>query len=80
MPAELGFDWFYLAGYPLLDIVPGGQLWLYLFAAFLVLAVLPWMPPAKRVPAATVNLENCNGCTRCFDDCPFSAIYDGAAN
>ena len=74
VPTELGFDWFYLAGYPLLDIVPGGQLWLYLFAAFLALAVLPWMPPAKRVPPAVVNLENCNGCTRCFDDCPFSAI------
>ena len=74
VPAELGFDWFYLAGYPLLDIIPGGQLWLYLFAAFLTLALLPWMPPAKPVPAAVINLENCNGCARCFDDCPFSAI------
>ncbi len=74
VPTELGFDWFYLAGYPLLDLVPGGQLWLYLFAGFLVLAMLPWVPPAKRVPAAAVNLENCNGCTRCFDDCPFGAI------
>jgi Pyruvate/2-oxoacid:ferredoxin oxidoreductase delta subunit/coenzyme F420-reducing hydrogenase delta subunit len=23
---------------------------------------------------ATVNLDNCNGCRRCFDDCPFAAI------
>jgi coenzyme F420-reducing hydrogenase delta subunit/ferredoxin len=74
VPTELGLDWFYLAGYPLLDVIPGGQLWLYLFAGLLVLAVLPWVPPAKRVPAAVVNLENCNGCTRCFDDCPFGAI------
>ena len=74
VPTELGLDWFYLAGYPLLDLVPGGQLWLYLSAAFLALAVLPWVPPAKRVPAATVDLQNCNGCTRCFDDCPFGAI------
>ena len=74
VPTELGFDWFYLAGYPLLDVIPGGQLWLYLFIGFLVLAVLPWVPPAKRVPAATVNLENCNGCARCFDDCPFGAV------
>jgi ferredoxin len=74
VPTELGFDWFYLAVYPLLDVVPGGQLWLYLFAGFLVLALLPWMPPARRVPAAAVNLDNCNGCTRCFDDCPFGAI------
>ncbi len=74
VPTELGFDWFYLAGYPLLDIVPGGQLWLYLFVGFAVLAALPWIPPAKRVPAAIVNLDNCNGCARCFDDCPFGAI------
>ena len=74
VPTELGFDWFYLAGYPLLDVVPGGQLWLYLLAGFLVLAVLPWAPPARGAQAATVNLDNCNGCARCFDDCPFGAI------
>ena len=36
--------------------------------------MLPWVPPAKRIPAAAVNLDNCNGCSRCFDDCPFGAI------
>ena len=74
VPAEIGLDWFYLAAYPLLDVVPGGQLWLYLFAGFVLLAVLPWAPPAKRLPAAAVHLDNCNGCARCFDDCPFGAI------
>jgi len=84
VPAELGLDWFYLAAYPLLDIVPGGQLWLYFFIGFVILAVLPWAPPAKPAPAAEVHLDNCNGCARCFDDCPFGAITmvprtDGAA-
>ena len=74
VPAEVGLDWFYLAGYPLLDVVPGGRLWLYVFGGFFVLAILPWVPPAKRVPAAVVNLDNCNGCARCFNDCPFGAI------
>ncbi len=74
VPTTLGFDWFYLAGYPLLDVIPGGQLWLYLLVGFVLLAILPWAPPAKPVPAAVVNLDNCNGCTRCFDDCPFGAI------
>ncbi len=74
VPTDLGLDWYYLVAYPLLDVIPGGQMWLYLFMGFAILAALPWMPPAKRVPASEVNLNNCNGCTRCFDDCPFGAI------
>lgn len=74
VPANVGFDWFYLAPYPLLDVIPGGQLWLYFLIGFVVLSLMPWLPPAKRVQPAAVDLDNCNGCTRCFDDCPFSAI------
>jgi quinol-cytochrome oxidoreductase complex cytochrome b subunit/coenzyme F420-reducing hydrogenase delta subunit len=74
VPTELGFDWFYLVVYPLLDIIPGGQLWLIIFGGLLVTALLPWLPPAKPPPAAVVSLDNCNGCARCFEDCPFSAI------
>lgn len=74
VPATVGLDWFYLAAYPLLDIVPGGQLWLYLIAGFVLVALLPWMPRLKPVAPAEVNLGNCNGCARCFDDCPFGAI------
>ena len=74
VPATVQLDWFYLAAYPLLDVVPGGQLWLYLAAGFVVLALLPWVPPAETQPEARVDLDNCNGCSRCFDDCPFGAI------
>jgi quinol-cytochrome oxidoreductase complex cytochrome b subunit len=74
VPATVNLDWFYLAGYPLLDIVPGGQLWLFLAAGFLVLGLMPWMPPAPKIPVARVNLDSCNGCARCFDDCPFGAL------
>jgi len=74
VPTSVGLDWFYLAAYPLLDIIPGGQLWIYLLLAGAVLAVLPWVPPKREPAPAVVSLENCNGCTRCFDDCPFGAI------
>ena len=74
VPATVGLDWFYLAVYPLLDVIPGGWLWLVLIVVTLLLAVLPWAPPQKPEPAAEVNLDNCNGCERCFQDCPYGAI------
>jgi coenzyme F420-reducing hydrogenase delta subunit/ferredoxin len=74
VPAVVGLDWFYLYAYPLLDVIPGGQLWLLLVGASVVLALIPWLPPAKPAEPAVVSLDNCNGCARCYDDCPFSAI------
>jgi len=74
VPATVGFDWYYLAAYPLLDVIPGGQLWLILAIVTVLLAVSPWLPPAKLAAVAVVDLDNCNGCARCFEDCPFSAI------
>jgi coenzyme F420-reducing hydrogenase delta subunit/Pyruvate/2-oxoacid:ferredoxin oxidoreductase delta subunit len=74
VPATVNPDWFYLAAYPLLEVVPGGQLWLYLVGGFALLAALPWLPPEAKSPEAKVSLANCNGCSRCFDDCPFSAL------
>jgi len=74
VPATLNLDWYYLAAYPLLDVIPGGQLWLILVAGSIVLTLMPWIPPAKSAAAAVVSLDNCNGCGRCFEDCPFGAI------
>jgi ferredoxin/coenzyme F420-reducing hydrogenase delta subunit len=71
---QVGFDWFYLAVYPLLERVEGGTLWLLLMGGSVLLTLLPWLPPLRRTPPARVDLGNCNGCARCFADCPFGAI------
>ena len=60
VPTVLDIDWFYLAGYA------GGST--------LLLLLLPWLPPLRRKAAAVVDLDNCNGCGRCVDDCPFAAV------
>jgi len=74
VPGVINLDWFYLAIFPLLDSIPGGQVWLFVGAATALLLLLPWLPPLRAARTAVVDLENCNGCSRCYDDCPFSAI------
>jgi ferredoxin len=74
VPATVNLDWFYMPVYPFLTDVPGVTVWIALVGATIFLMMMPWMPPGKRVPVAVVNLDNCNGCSRCAADCPFSAI------
>ena len=74
IPATIDLDWFYMPIYPVLNHVPGLTVWIVLIAATAFLMLLPWMPPGKKLPVAAVNLDNCNGCSRCAADCPFSAI------
>lgn len=74
VPVALSLDWFYMALYPVFDAWGGLALWALAIGGSLLLAVLPWLPPVKCPEPATVDLENCNGCGRCYDDCPYSAI------
>jgi ferredoxin/coenzyme F420-reducing hydrogenase delta subunit len=74
LATSVAIDWFYLPLFPLTDRLGAGNLWLLLVGGGLLLATLPWAPPARRRPAAQVHLDDCNGCARCFVDCPFTAI------
>lgn len=74
VPALLNLDWFYLGFYPLLDYWSHGLIWATVALLTLLVSAMPWLPPFKRPAAARVNLENCNGCARCADDCPHNAI------
>ena len=73
-PESLGLDWFYLPVYPLVATWSAGGVWGFLVALSLALCALPWLPPGRPWQAAQVDLDNCNGCGRCADDCPFGAI------
>jgi ferredoxin/coenzyme F420-reducing hydrogenase delta subunit len=71
---RIGFDWFYLLAYPLLDFGSPALMWLVLVGSSMFLCLLPWLPPRRRSPAAVVSLPNCNGCGRCVADCPYNAV------
>lgn len=74
VPQELKLDWFYLGFYPIFDWVGPGLFWGLTVGGSIILCAMPWLPRLKEPKAVEVFLDQCNGCTRCFEDCPYSAI------
>jgi coenzyme F420-reducing hydrogenase delta subunit/ferredoxin len=74
VPGAIGLDWFYLPLFPLLETWPGPVTWSAAGVLLLAFCAIPWLPPMRKPPVAEVDLANCNGCMRCFHDCPYNAI------
>ncbi len=76
-PGTLALDWFYLGVHAFADRTSTGMLWAAAGGFTLFLLILPWASRAARTArpvAAVVDLANCNGCARCFADCPYAAV------
>jgi ferredoxin/coenzyme F420-reducing hydrogenase delta subunit len=74
VPAAMSFDWFYLAPNALMYRWSPAALWWAAAAVTALLVLLPWLPRRRREALAVVDPANCNGCGRCFADCPYDAI------
>lgn len=74
--ASVDLDWVYMNFYPLLDRVDPLYVWIILAGITGLLMLLPWLSPQKTPAplAAVVDPNNCNGCSWCFQDCPYEAI------
>jgi quinol-cytochrome oxidoreductase complex cytochrome b subunit/coenzyme F420-reducing hydrogenase delta subunit len=83
LPPALSFDWWYLAIHSLMYATSATTVWVLVFAITALLLALPVLPTMSRKPAqvadpvaevAVVSPDNCSGCRRCLDDCPYAAI------
>ena len=75
MPASLSFDWWLLFLHPATEATSAPFTWGVTAVVLAALFALPWLPTRQRTaPVARVDAANCNGCRRCFDDCPYAAV------
>jgi ferredoxin/coenzyme F420-reducing hydrogenase delta subunit len=74
VPQALRLDWWLLFIHPLAEASSPLAAWGAVGTAFALLFALPWLAPRERSPVAVVDADNCNGCRRCFADCPYAAI------
>ncbi len=73
-PTQLPLDWILLALHPLMYATTPALLWAFVALAFAMLLMLPLVGRRRQAPVAVVDPEHCNGCRRCFDDCPYAAV------
>jgi len=74
VPSSFGIDWFYLFLQPLMYATSAGVAWSLVAGLTLFLIILPALPRAEAAAIAEVHPDNCNGCRRCVEDCPYTAI------
>lgn len=74
VPQALRLDRLLLFIHPLAEAASPAAAWALVGGGLLVLLGLPFLPQPTRAPVAVVDPANCNGCRRCFADCPFAAV------
>jgi ferredoxin/coenzyme F420-reducing hydrogenase delta subunit len=74
VPEVLRLDWILLFLHPLTYATSPAFVWALVGAGTLTLFALPFLPQPARAAVAVVDAANCNGCRRCFADCPYAAV------
>lgn len=80
-PAELGLvatalplDWILLHLLVLADVLSARSTWMLIALVLALLVAAPLFSARATAAVAVVDADNCNGCRRCVEDCPYSAI------
>lgn len=72
---DIDIDWLYMNVFGLIGSLGPGLVWLGLASLTALLISLPVVIRPTPRPVAAVDPEFCNGCSWCFADCPYEAIY-----
>lgn len=69
-------DWVVYGVLPVAHRASPALAWSIVVLPTLLLLALPWLRARRATlpQPAVVDAANCNGCRRCFDDCPYGAI------
>ncbi len=74
IPYNTTFDWYYFFGYYLLIIFTVPVNWGIMIVSGIVVALVPFIARPKRKAPAVIDLDKCDACNRCAEDCPYGAI------
>lgn len=74
IPSALDFDWWVLWPHALMYASSASMTWGLALATGAGLCALPFLAGAPRATVAVVDPQHCNGCRRCFEDCPYGAV------
>ncbi len=73
-PQAFRLDAWFLLPVTLSDRLGAGALWAGALVGGLLVWTVPWTLVRRRARVAEVEVSRCNGCTRCYEDCPYDAI------
>lgn len=74
IPYNTTFDWYYFFGYSLMKIFSVPMNWVIMVASGTFLAIVPFIFREKKKEPATIDIDKCDACNRCSEDCPYGAI------
>ncbi len=74
VPDPIEVDWLAYGVLPLMQATTPLVAWAAVAGATVFFGALPWLGRRPAVEPAVVDPANCNGCRRCFDDCPYGAV------
>lgn len=74
IPYNTTFDWYYFFGYSLMKVMSVPMNWAVMVLSGLLFAIVPFVLKKKKAAPAYIDIEKCDACNRCSEDCPYGAI------